>query len=305
MNIHVTNYDSRSTSEYDVIICALGYEKRSIFVPQMINELPIHKYALAFTDRHVLSYPTNKDWYIRNSFEIIEFNPDTISGYLSSIFALKSDNLKVVIDISSMSRSMLAHIIFSLKEARLPNCEATFLYAPAEYVHSHAESGPITVSEPVIPEFAGWSMYPEFLPAVIIGLGYEYDRALGVMEYLEPESVWAFIPRGVDERYDQANDAANKDLLEIIPKSNQIYYDVNNPYDCMVKLESLTFGLLKRNRPILVPFGPKIFSLLSLVVAMLHYPNTTVWRVSGGQDELPTDRIANGEVVGINVNITV
>jgi len=208
---------------------------------------------------------------------------------------------RMLIDISSMSRPMIASVVLALSRAceRHP-LDVVFAYCPAVFTKPSDLRQPVTVSQPVTPEFAGWSNQPDKPVAAIAGLGFEFDQALGAMEFLEPAVAWTFIPFGEDERYDRAAQSANKELLAAIKPERMIRYDVTDPYQCFVQLESLTYGLLDSNRPIIVPFGPKIFSLLSFLVAIIHAPNVTIWRVSGEQVGIPDDRVASGNVISVS-----
>jgi hypothetical protein len=157
---------------------------------------------------------------------------------------------------------------------------------------------------PVIPQFAGWSDEPDRPVATVFGLGFEYDRAIGVVEYLEPSNVWSFHAEKSDNRFDKEVQKANKFFWRFVPNAQRFSYRVHLPLDCLIDLESLTFGLLDRFRPILIPFGPKIFALSCLLVAHLHYPKVGVWRVSSGANERPIDRKAKDTIIGITVELS-
>jgi hypothetical protein len=132
--------------------------------------------------------------------------------------------------------------------------------------------------------------------AAVIGTGYEYGRALGILEYLEPAVAWIFNPTGVNDEYNASLRKVNKDLFGLIPPAQVSDYDVSDPLGCLERIEAIVFGLHQRSRILLCPFGPKIFALVCLLVAEIHKPHATVWRVSGGQSEEPSDYAAAGEV---------
>src|SRR6185369_5500856 len=119
---------------------------------------------------------------------------------------------------------------------------------------------------------------PELPPAVVIGLGYEQDKAIGIIEYIEPTMVWAFRPRGGDPRFETAVDEANSTFWDIVSPDRVIDYSVEGSLECLTLLESLISGSLSTVRPILIPFGPKIFAACCLLVASMHYPKVSVWR---------------------------
>jgi hypothetical protein len=132
------------------------------------------------------------------------------------------------------------------------------VYCPAVFTRPSNIRQPVTVSQPVLPEFAGWSVQPERSVAAIVGLGFEFDQALGAIEFLEPAVAWTFIPFGEDPRFDQALAEANNDLLTALKPERMVRYNITDPYRCFVELEALTYGLMDNMRPIIVPFGPKL-----------------------------------------------
>jgi len=179
--------------------------------------------------------------------------------------------------------------------------ETDFLYAPSRFLAPSDEEGPIIICKPVIDKLAGWSIQPEKPTMAIFGLGYECDKALGALEYIEAASVWAFLPSGEDKRYDSAMVKANQGFWESLPKTHVFDYRVDDPIDCFTNLEGLLYGKLNSNKPVLVPFGPKLFALNCLLVAFVYYPRVAVWRVSSGPYEPAIDRLPNGRVVGLTV----
>lgn len=209
--------------------------------------------------------------------------------------------MRICVDISSMSRPMMAQVVFGLSRLRKIDLAVEFVYCPAKYDPPPKSTMPIMQSGPVIPEYAGWSTRPDFASTLVVGLGYEYGRALGALEYLEPSAAWAFTALGDDRRYEKAVKKANDDLWNILAKDRIYEYKIAGPYDVACKLESLVYGLIQYSRPTLLPLGPKIFAIVCLLVAEIHYPAVTVWRVSGDQFETPTDRVADGNIVSFHV----
>ena len=81
-------------------------------------------------------------------------------------------------------------------------------------------------------------------PAAILGLGYERDKAVGAVEYIEPAEVWAFVPADHESEYNEAISRANEPLMDTLSPSRVWPYYLYQPYDCFKKLESLTYGTL-------------------------------------------------------------
>ena len=121
----------------------------------------------------------------------------------------------------------------------------------------------------------------------------------GALEFLEPNSAWAFIPAGEDPRYDDAVREANNTLGPVLSDDRTMVYDVDEPTSVYAALETLVYGLLQWSRPILISFGPKIFSLCCLLIARTYTDDVTVWRVSGETLARPGDREASGKIISL------
>lgn len=292
--------------EIDLFICALGYEQRSSFVAKSSTLGEYSKIALAFPNEYSLSYNNNKSFLSGRGFNIVDYEAGKLEELLISELEknlpLEKETVHVFIDISSMSRPMIAKIVFVLSNLNIEtDIKITFSYCPAVFSKPNHENAPVTKSEPVIPEFAGWSLAPEASISTIIGIGFEYDWALGALEYLEPETAWAFVPTGEDDRFDHVVKQTNADLLALLDDDHIHFYPVYQPASCFTFVENLVYGLKQNTRPILVPFGPKLFTLVCLLAAVIHEPLITVWRVSGDSESYPDDRQASGRVVIMQV----
>lgn len=290
----------------DMFVATVGYETRARYIAANVPIEAPTRLALGFPEQHVHDYFDNEVWFASMGFEMAEVSDvNYLERCRQSLRKLSTQvsserPVHVVIDVSSMSRLRIAAWIASLFEVSIDRLfKVDILYASALYSEPSHESGPIVTSRPVLESFAGWSMTPESQPVVIFGLGYEQDKAVGALEYLEPGVVWAFTPKGEDARYEDAMRAANETLWDLIPSSNIVEYPVLDPFATFLQVESVSFGAMKAGRPVIIPFGPKIFSVCSLLAACLHYPAIAVWRVSSGALEPPNNRIASGSVVGI------
>jgi hypothetical protein len=206
-----------------------------------------------------------------------------------------------------MSRTRLAAVVVEAYNycSERDSVVVDVLYAPAAFAKPPTHEPPVAVSEAAAPEIAGWWSDPGTPAAVIVGLGYEVGKAVGALEYFEPGAAWAFVPSGDDSRYDQEVDKANRTLWSFVPKPGRLPYKVMRPFECLQALESLTNGLTATYRPILVPFGPKIFAVCAVLVGLQHQPDVAVWRISSGELEKPIDRSAAGRVTGLRISSSV
>jgi hypothetical protein len=296
---------SEGNPPYAAFIAALGFERRARFIAEDLGVRGNRNFACAFPDRKCHSYLQNQEWFENAGFEVEEVSDVAFREWLNNVLAdISSRRLttqRIAIDISSLSRFRIATIVEFLVDVESTlELQVDFLYAIAEFSPPPHGTTPNIYVGPALPFFAGWSAEPERPPIGIVGLGYEEDKALGAVEHVQSAEVWAFIPSSAISEYDATLTAANRTLLESIPSSRRLNYSVSQPVDSFITLESLVDRLLYSGNVILFPFGPKIFTLCSVLVACLH-PRAAVWRVSTGHEGPAAERKPSGEVCGMSV----
>jgi hypothetical protein len=301
----VDRFSRASDHSYDLLVATIGYEKRSRAISEQHPAIAsFRKLACGFTRDHVLNYDANRDWFSANDYVIAEPSESEFSGWFqdalrSAIDATKGV-LRIRLDISSMTRTRLAQVIEALAECKLERAVAIdFVYALAEYSAPPPANSKNTHVGPVTTDFSGWWTEPDRPVTAVVGLGYEENKALGALEHIQASDVWLFLPRSPIAEYSDALRRSNRSLLEVVKSERLLSYQVEEPFLSLSHLESLCSALSSQQNVILLPFGPKIFVLISLLVARLHYPDIAVWRVSGSEDI--TDRSASQYLYGLRV----
>jgi hypothetical protein len=262
--------------------------------------------AIGFSEKRVLHYERNLDWF-RQSGTNVEIVPDKqfddwCKNFRMEIEKQGSAAITIGIDISCFNRYRLACLVNTIRTVRSAgHLKTIFWYSLATFSPPSGISAPNSHVGPVHSSFAGWFARPELPPVAIVGLGYEQDKALGAVEHIEAASSWAFIPRSPEVEYLKHVKTANATLLETIPVERQIFYNAAFPANCMATLQSLTSGLVEDYNAVLLPFGPKIFALCCLLVAVSD-DRLPVWRVSSLENEEPMDRAPSPHVFGLEVD---
>lgn len=295
-------------ADFDIAIFACGYEARSTFISKEIDGEIGTLAVLDYKSFDEGSYNTNSEYFEQlSNVERIDVSgqKDARCAIVALIAKIASESSQakatnVLFDISSCSRSTLAQSLLAL--ASLP-VVVTFVYAVSEWFEPPVDEPASSFSEPVLGDLAGWSDNLTSPPCAIVGLGFEPGRALGTIDYLEVPEVRLFLPDGPDSRFKAAVTDANGLLLDEIGERT-IPYDVRDPSDIHQKLFSLISGLIPHFRPIIIPFGPKIFAVVSMLLAVRSFSSLCIWRTSSGNDSLPKDRDASGEVIAFQYDFS-
>jgi hypothetical protein len=274
------------------ILAACGYEARSSAISKILGDSVKKRIALAF-----LEYQTDPV-RLKNSavFEEAGFKFEVSSGakgsvarrVISEVFDEKPLG-EVTIDISSMTRVWYAAAIWYLRSRSLSHTSrpavVNFLYFPGKYKQDMVRGTPNEVVGPV-PGFCSLEA-PEKPTALVLGIGFDEERARGLQELLEPKKT-VFLKAGGNFR-----------PLEDIPETwrgpslayawrDAIEYPLQDPLTTYQLTESITSSLSSEHRVVLVSLGPKILGLLFLLVGTQR-PDVSVWRVSSGASEPPTN----------------
>ena len=174
-----------------------------------------------------LSRPENERLLRVSGFQILGASggdSSVVAGALSEFIA-NPEIRSIGIDISSMTRAWHGGIVRALRSGeRASELHTFFGYVPATFTRP---PGHAALNEVVAPVDGFASLVTPDLPiALIIGLGYEKDRALGLQQLLDPKRTVIMIPR-FRTRIDQFHYAvlkANRELLESVPRDSHFEY---------------------------------------------------------------------------------
>ena len=255
------------SDSFDCFFGTLGYETRARNFAETTPLRAAKRIAVGFLDRQVLAYAENKTWYHQSGFEILEpteaEHPALVRSLVNGLEPSGGDELTICIDISSLSRARMATWINAILEAAGEfSIVVRFVYSAAKFSPPPSTAAPNRDVDALL-GFAGWSD-PSLPTTAVVGVGYEHNKALGAVEYIDPERVWAFVPTGHHRSYTRQIDVANAALWDRVPLARRIPYDLRRPFDTFAMLESFAIGALRSNNFIVLPFGPKIFACLAI-----------------------------------------
>lgn len=300
--MRTVSVEALAAQVFDLAIVTCGYETRAAYLCANIPFDAAQLLVLDYRCDALLSYDANKAYYASLSncrfIDIDDSLSETLRAALAGAAAeIDADaRLRILIDISSCSRSVMAKLLLAIAETLPGRAEFTCAYALSAFDSPPDGELPSHISEPVVGDLSGWSDDLSKPPCAVIGMGFEPGRALGCMDYLEIPEVRLFMPYGVDRRFEQAVQDANAVLIGEAGTQSVLPYKILDPAVTYEKLESLIYGLLPRFRPVIIPLGPKIFAALAMVLAVRMLPRICVWRTSSGTIGDISDRAANGEV---------
>jgi hypothetical protein len=194
---------------------------------------------------------------------------------------------RIAIDISCMSRPTMAaafQAVLLAAERRVVRMDV--LYVLAEYTPPPKLLPPNEDIRPINDWFAGWPTNATASTSLVVGLGYERDKASGACEYFDAGETWVFVPQSAIGDYEAAVVDNNEDLLaRARRRDHTVTYRVERPTETFGLLAGTVSRVVPKMNAVLLPFGPKIFFALNLLVAAV-YREAGVWHVTGDSDLL-------------------
>ncbi len=282
VHAHQIPFEELLNENIDVLIAACGYDSRSSHLVQSINFNANKKIALLFREKHEsYSHEENENLFKEKGFECYELKSDSSAEIMAILDTLcegrKCENIKLVVDYSSMSKMWYGTIInyFAFNDLDYNNLVVYFCYTPEHFVPPAAKKEKLSKPEPV---FVNMPSINENKPlALVIGLGYDESKAEFLCDFFKPDDVFFFLPNpSFDENYTHIAKTNNRKILSDVQSNHLIQYPAKNIEEIDTKLTSLCLNLRLTSRIILISLGPKTFSLASFLLNA-RYPDIEIW----------------------------
>lgn len=287
----------------DLWIAASGYESRCTFASEHVAPQGA-KLALAFEGTTGNVRSRSDKVFSQLSFRSELVKPDDARAVRQIVLTyVRSANARsLAVDFSSMTRAWMWGLISEAWELLARNEIDTLdlLYSPARFAPPPLELPPPTSIGPV-PGVSSLIQVPSDRLALVVGLGYEADRALGLLEYFDPSAATFFYADpGSAEDYLASVKRANHSLFHSISVDNLVPYDLSDWVATASKLEGVMKYFRQEHRVLCIPMGPKPFAAIAAVVA-LELGDIALWRVSNSGLENGLDRMPRGDVMAVRI----
>ena len=291
-------FEDISHVSYDYFIVASGYESRCTYLAQQMLPIDTHKYVIAFKDKRKMLYrPYNDQWFKENDFTFFQapsYDEKQIISILDKIFDNKNKScLNVLVDYSCMTKKCQSAFVnyFLSRDFLCHNVTLYFSYTPSKFSEPKKGKGSLHLLSKKI-SHGPRSEKPSVL---VFGLGYEKDLALHVVKSYKPDITYAFYAEPInDPRYLNAVKKGNLELLEQLNENNIIPYPLEDQKVIDNLLSSLILKLRLTHKVILVPLGPKPFTLACLLLSA-KYPDVEIWNLNTTKNKKLYEREPFGE----------
>ncbi len=298
LNATQVPFDQVYSDKIDLVLGVSGYESRSPYLMERIKLGSEIKVVLAFEERSdEMNRPANDQIYQDLGFRFIYESGDQcpdIGSILSLLPMGTGDTVNLLVDYSCMTKLWYSSVINYLVQNTMPfrKVNVLFSYTSSEFVEPKKPK-PLKVAEPL--GCAHMGLAPGKPVALVMGLGYEKQRAEFLQKSVDPGETYCFYADPVqDERYIEKVYLNNFKLIDSLHKNHVYAYPIRDMNKTDQLLTTLCLDLRMKYRIVLAPLGPKPFALINMLLAA-RYPDIEVWRVSAGKMESAYDRIPVGE----------
>lgn len=199
----------------------------------------------------------------------------------------------VVLDYSSMPRIWYGRVVSLIAKANISDVKVYFCYTPSKFVPPPdiRDQKYNRVVKPIRNYYA--LEFAEKPTALVIGLGYEANRALGLREHLDATKMYLFYTdKQSSDKYYDAVKGGNEHLIKSLKASNPqniFEYSRSSLTDAFRLLSNLGRELLSDYEVVIAPCGPKFFTLVAFLAA-IDVKGLSVWRISPTEYDPSTNR---------------
>ncbi len=268
----------------DLFVSCIGYEPRTLAVLKKLDQQYRAKCALLFANEEVAKFRTLTNYLAEanqmcttgNYFDKCEMhnlsidNPTRIVKEIGGLLTQYEGELNITIDTTTFPRNELLVALYFLRHSQKVKKLRLLYVSPLKYGR-WLSRGYRHFS--LLLFFEGPSTFEKSI-ALLILTGFEKERAISLIEDIEPASIFlALAEPGTDPHFEEQS----KETLKEIKARGTAEADVisipgNDPFKCKEILEDLIAKKSSEYDFYVAPIGPKL-AVVCLYLAYEHNPN--------------------------------
>ena len=273
----ILHIDPAQLSDFkaDVFVATLGYESRCTHISQLLEHLDCKKVALF--SKQILkdfAYEENRKYFLSNKFALMEVDPH-VPELASLLDSLNGKDLGIMIDSTSMPPSWYYQFFKWVNDHQELQglVRIRIVYTMANYVNMES-----SIKVKAIRNFLDAEIKNSVKKkkALVLGLGQEKNIGESIYKLIKPERHYLYYADPpVEKRFAEQTFINNHSLISATPIKNLISYPIRNGQAIYQSLINTILPLRNDYSIILVAHGPKIFSVVSILIH-LGYPDVRI-----------------------------
>ena len=247
----IDEFSEKVRTLYDMFICSSSFEERCLPIARKVSEYKLASEALIFENMDSAEHVEKNCGILQELFsgyydkvEVYLTDPIKSADNISEEFRKKWDresSAEVLVDITTFTHEILLMVLAAMKRD-YPNLKVSCCYINAsEYAWDEPDQQKKWLSRGLRNEvrtilgYAG-NMVPSKKTQLIVIVGYEYERAVQIIESMEADAISLGYGISSDAVTDK-NKGANEQFARLIRKVTAYYDDIpdfivpcNDPY---------------------------------------------------------------------------
>lgn len=275
--LDIIHYPKGDPFDYnpEVFIAASGYESRSTLLPRKLEGISCRKIVFGFKEYSTeLMRPENDSYFHSHGYEFYTASGNEDPNFEKIFQEISIGGLKVMVDISVMTRKWyhsLLRTIVNLRDYR--EMIVRIVYCPAFYSKSIKLRKSISINRLWMEEKIREESRSVKPKALIMGLGIEKGVSQNIHDALKPEKTVLFYADPLNQKaYVEDIYINNHKLINQIDIKDLLGYSIRDTSYIYKLLVDTLLPLRRDYQIIMVPTGPKIFTLIAMIL-QLSYPD--------------------------------
>jgi hypothetical protein len=281
-HLNQISFNELRLEKIDCLIATCDYQQRCFYLAEKLYTSVPGKFLLTI-DKHDHKQVMNKhlDIFARYGFKnfiTVANESKVIENMLFDICNLNVDQLNIAIDYSCMPKKWYALIIDSITRNNFKAAKINLFlsYTPKKFERKSTQHD-IDYIGPIL--FNRDKMKDKKPVSMLASLDINNASIMEVICKIKPQKLVAFIPQCThDPDYTQLVLANNKALLDRLDSNSIVSYDADRPEEINSLLTSHCLDHRIASEVMIVPQGPKTFSMMSLLLSV-RYPDLKLWEI--------------------------
>lgn len=297
----IQHVDPSQLSDFktDIFITALGHETRSTSISRLIENISCRKVALVSSRcPKTFSYEENREYYVSKKYELVSVDSDVpdLKTILGSIIG---NEMGLMFDCTNMPPSWYYEFFrwFDSKQVFQGLVRMRVVYTMANFVGMTGTPKVKELTQFLQPEIKSSAKKKR---ALVLGIGHEKDIAASIYKMVDPDLLYLYYADPpVEKSFVEQCFINNHALISATPIKNLVSYPIRNGQAIYQSLINTILPLRHDHSIIVVPHGPKIFSVVAMLVH-LGYPDIRISYPSFNKPAA-SDRSPGGESVILDI----
>jgi len=289
IHLNQIEFNELRFEKIDCIIAACGYQPRCYYLAEKLHSKIPNKYLLTIEEKDNHQNRCNHkeifEGYGFSNYSATINESKGIEELLFEICNISTRQLNLIIDYSCMPKKWYALIIDSItsNSFKASRINLFLSYTPKKFERIPNKNavdyiGPILFNRDNLRDKKPVSM--------IAALDNNHNSIMEAISIVKPQKLFAFIPRcSHDPDYTRLVIENNKALLDRLDSNSIVSYDADRPEEINTLLTSYCLDQRISSEVMIVPQGPKTFSMMSLLVSV-RYPDVKLWEIILGDQKV-------------------